>query len=190
MGISIQYRGSINSTKTIYAFIKEVADIMDTMNWDYDILDQKWRAIPTAHFEHVDEEGIKIVGNTCLKGIQFVPHPKCEPVWLFFTSAGFMSTPFHVALDAEELYPERKVWITTLTHYAGPDVHIAILNLFKHLKRTYIHDLEVHDEGGYWASGDRLALVRRIEHLDKMMNLSDEALMKMMKEKEEKDKNR
>lgn len=185
MGISIQYRGSINDARSIYAFIREVADIVETMNWDYDILDQKWRTIPTAHFEHDSDEGVKIVGNTCLKGIQFIPHPKCEPVWLFFTSAGNLSTPFHVALDAEDLYPERKVWITTLTHYAGPEVHIAILKLFRHLKNTYISDLEVHDEGGYWETNDRDALENKIAHLDYIMKLSDEALLKMLKDKNE-----
>ena len=182
MGISIQYRGSLNDQKSIYAFIKEVVDIVETMNWEYDILDQKWKAIPTAHFEHQGDDGIQIIGNTCLKGVQFIPHPKCEPVWLFFTAAGYLSTPFHVALDAEELYPERKVWITSITHYAGADVHIAVINLLKHLKRNYISDLEVHDEGGYWESSDRGLLIERINRLNHLMSLSDEALWKIIQE--------
>ncbi len=186
MGITIQYKGKLTDTGRIYELIREIVEISDTMSWDYDILDQEWRRIPTAHFESTSEGGIRIIGNTCLKGIQFTPHPKCEPIWLFFTALGYLSTPFHIALDAEDLYPERKVWITSITHYAGADTHIAVINLFKHLKSKYLHDLEVHDEGGYWESGNRDHLELRINRLNEIMSMSDEALLKMVQERDRK----
>ena len=184
MGISIQYRGSLDNKLAIYELIKEVAEIAKTLNWECEILDQEWKSIPTARFESTKDGGIQIVGNTCLKGVQFIPHAKCEPIWLFFTMAGNMSTPFHVALDAEDLYPERKVWITSITHYAGADIHISILNLFKHLKKKYISDLEVHDEGGYWETGDKSLLEFKIQKLDRLMAMSDEQLWKAVQEKD------
>ena len=186
MGISIQYRGSLNDRKEIYDLIREVSEISKTLSWHCEVLDQEWKTIPTARFEHA-EDGIRIVGNTCLKGVQFIPHEKCEPIWLFFTTAGNLSTPFHIALDAEDLYPERKVWITSITHYAGADVHIAILNLFKHLKKNYIADLEVHDEGGYWDSEDKSILEKKIKKLDQLMALTDEQLWDLVKEKDYRD---
>ena len=188
MGITIQYKGQLTDTSRIYELIEEVAEISNTMDWDFDVLDQEWRRIPTAHFESSDEGGIRIVGNTCLKGIQFIPHPKCEPIWLFFTSLGYLSTPFHIALDAEDLYPERKVWITSITHYAGADTHISIINLFRHLKNKYLHDLEIHDEGGYWSSGNKNLLESRIKHLNEIMALTDEELMKLVQERDRKNK--
>lgn len=184
MGISIQYKGQLTDTRKIYDFILEAKEIAESMDWDYDILDQEWRRIPTARFESTQDGGIRIAGNTCLKGIQIIPHPKCEPIWLFFTAVGYLSTPFHIALDAEELYPERKIWITSVTHYAGVQTHISVIKFLKHLKKKYVHDLEVVDDGDYWDTEDEAHLEKKINNLNRMMAMTDEALMRMVRERD------
>lgn len=160
MGITIHYQGQIQNRAAIYQLIDEVEEIAKTQDWPYTILDEDWNLEPTARLESAEEPGIQIVGHTGLKGLRFTPHPESEPVWLFFDKSGILTTPFRVALDAEEGYPQRKTWISTKTKYADVTTHVKIINLFRYLKKRYFQDLKVRDESGFWDKEDLNRLKR------------------------------
>lgn len=51
------------------------------------------------------------------------------------------------------------------TQFAGADVHIAVVELFEALK-PLLKNLEVIDEGKYWGTHDRSALLRNLEAVE------------------------
>ena len=46
------------------------------------------------------------------------------------------------------------------------DLHIWIIGLLKYLKKHYLANLEVSDEGGYWETGDRKELEAKMQFLN------------------------
>ena len=55
------------------------------------------------------------------------------------------------------------------TQFAGADIHIAVLDLFRRLKPHFAR-LEIEDEGEYWASNDRNRLEQHIGTVNRMLN--------------------
>lgn len=158
MSISIQYRGSISDPARVANLADEVEDIARIMGWPYELWNEDWNCPMDAHFESIRGAGIQIVGHTALQGICLHPHPQAEPLWLVFRPDGTLSSPFHLALDAGERYPPKKVWLSTETQWAGPEIHAALVRLLLHLRKRYVHDLELRDATGFPQSGDEARL--------------------------------
>lgn len=154
MGVTIKYRGKISDKTSVFSLIDEIEDIAKTQNWPYQILDEDWAIEPNAKLESGDGSGIQIIGHTGLKGLRFKPHSAGEDIWLYFNKSGILTTPFRIALDAEENYPQRKSWVSSNTKNADVDTHLKIINIFRYLKKKYLHDLELRDETGYWENED------------------------------------
>lgn len=171
MGVSIHYRGQLAAPDSIYQLIEEVSDIAQTMGWKYKCMNEDWSAPPSARLESSREPGIRITGNCALKGIHFQPHEHCEPVWLYFNAQGILTSPFQVALDAEEGYPMRKTWLFTKTQFGGIETHITVVKLLQYLKQKYLPDLEVEDESGYWYTGDIAELKKRFHMVEEGLSI-------------------
>lgn len=54
----------------------------------------------------------------------------------------------------------------TKTQFAGPDVHIAVCEVLRHVKVRYAPDLEIKDDSGYFESGDRDALLGQLAYTE------------------------
>lgn len=175
MGVTIHYRGQLTNRDAVYSMIEEVIDIAQTMGWQYHCMDESWSNPPSAHLESGDEPGIHIVGDCGLKGIHFKPHERCEPVWLYFNAHGMLTSPFRVALDAEEGYPIRMPWISTKTQFGGIEIHITIVKILQYIKQKYLPNLEVEDEGGYWATGNVGELKKCFEAIEEGMQQVQQA---------------
>jgi hypothetical protein len=64
-------------------------------------------------------------------------------------------------------------WVSIKTQFSNPDTHIWVIGLLKYLKKKYISNLEVSDEGEYWETGDRKELERRMNFIkEKIDSLS------------------
>ena len=50
---------------------------------------------------------------------------------------------------------------STCTQSMPIEIHIALIELLREIE-PYFEHLEVEDEGGYWESGDREALEKRV----------------------------
>jgi hypothetical protein len=145
MGLSFHYYGSLKKGASVTDLIEEVKDIAEILNWQYDILD--------TDFPEEELMDGKVDGN--LYGICFSPE-KCEPVFLTFLSNRRLCSPIN--LDEFEkpvaLVPESAYWIFTKTQYAGPEAHMAVIHVLKHISQKYLEEITVTDEGEYWETGD------------------------------------
>ncbi len=51
-------------------------------------------------------------------------------------------------------------WVQVKTGLGSMEGHVALIEMFRELKRQFVSDLAVQDETGYWDSGDGLQLAR------------------------------
>ena len=56
-------------------------------------------------------------------------------------------------------------WCFVKTQFGPIEGHVALVELLTVLKREFVPNLEVHDEGGYWETRDLKALTAKIKQL-------------------------
>lgn len=174
MGVTIHYRGTLDDTGSIDAFRRELADIGKSMGWETSPLDDSWLEPPSARLEHRDGVAT-ITGHLGLKGISLRPGDKAESLSFLFDAQGCLRSCMDVIMRCEGNAVTEKHWESIKTQFASPDLHIWIIGLLKYLKKRYMPDLEVSDEGEYWETGDRAALVAKMQLINNKINwLSDE----------------
>jgi len=149
MGITIHYKGKLNSSVLIHSFLDEMEDIAQSMEWEY-----------TCFPKH---ENKKIE----LTGLFIKPHTKSEFLQFMIDEKGFLRN----ALAIEHFEPQDETTFInhTKTQYSPNEIHIAIIKLLKYLKKKYISNLEVMDEGDYWNTGDAKILQEKFDFLNKKM---------------------
>ena len=169
MGVTIHYRGRLNNTGLLPQLRSELTDIAAVMKWDCQEMDDDWAVEPDARFE-----AGRIVGHLGLKGVLMQSHKDSEALALLFDRNGVLHSPAGMALS----YEGRSfgAWVSVKTQFAPPDVHVRIVGLLKYLKKAYISDLEVADEGGYWETGSWEALIQQMESINAAINRLDDAL--------------
>ncbi len=89
-------------------------------------------------------------------GISFRP-PGCETVNLCFLSNGRMSSTLHLKFygDATNTTTQKYLYsLSVKTQYAGIEVHLLLMRLFKYLATKYLSDFWLMDEGGFWGVED------------------------------------
>jgi len=178
MGITIHIQGNLKDKSEINSFIEELTDISKTMHWEWQVLDEDWSQPSTAKLKRTNNI-TEITGNLALKGISINLHPKCESLSLFFDSSGCLTTPMAVVLLNEGRIKKENVYSTVKTQFTPPDVHISIIKLLKYLKKRYIPDLKVEDEGGYWESEDKQVLTGKIKFLNEKLDMLQDMLSNM-----------
>jgi len=73
-------------------------------------------------------------------------------------------------LPTSKSNPPEDAWVFVKTQFAPPEVHVWMVGLLKYVKKHYISDLEVSDEGQYWETGDIRILRERMAFLDRKMD--------------------
>lgn len=143
MGISIHYKGSIRDLRLVKELQEEIVDICGVMNWDYRLIDEP-----------------------SLRGVAFEPHPKCESVILLFNCDGNLVNFFNPMDDDYDDMP----WVSVKTQFAGVAIHIIIVKLLRYLKKKYVPNLEVEDEGEYWEKEDKHLLKHKFDYLKRALD--------------------
>ncbi len=158
MGLSINYKGKLKKKNQLNKLVDEVKDIAQVMNWPFSELDQDWNEKVDAQIS--EENGItSIKGNCGLKGISFTPHPCCGTINLYFNKNGRLSSPMCIAQQQSgKKVPE---YLTINTQFAGPETHMAIIKLMKHLRKKHL-DLKVVDESKFWDNGNKANLLKKM----------------------------
>lgn len=176
MGITIHFKGSLSDIGKLDNLVTEVEDICKIMNWEYSILEDDWSEVEDARMIH-ENDGLKIEGNLGLKGIGFQPHEKSEWVNLYFDKNGTLTS---IASKASQLqdrsFSVNENWNFVKTQFAPVKTHIAIIKLLRHLKKNYIPDLEVKDEGDYWDTDNVEKLTLHINTIFKAMDIVEKKL--------------
>ncbi len=145
MGITIHYKGKLNSADLTDDFCEEIEDISRSMEWKINIFD----------FDEKDK--------TPVKGLLVKPHPDAELLQFMFDKNGYLRNALmlkHFPHDDEITYLNH-----TKTQFAPHEIHIAIIKLLKYLQKQYISNLEVYDEGEYWQKEDAVLLKEKMDFL-------------------------
>ena len=165
MGVTLHYRATLKDKAKIDCLSTEIVDIAKCMNWPYLVMKGDWS-------EHAVSNG----SGMPLRGISFQVHPKAEWLDLIFDPQGRLCKPIMHAMGTTKNFDS---WIWVKTQFAGAETHMAIVRLLQYLKGKYLPDLQVHDEGGYWESGNRDALQARIQKYNDRLNVLEENLRKL-----------
>jgi hypothetical protein len=175
MGISIYYRGRINKMETIATLADELEDFAQSLGWRTQHWKEDFSTPNTARISHERGE-IRVVGHAPLQGISLFPHKECEPLWLTFDPNGYLVDVVAMATAAKGEKKPDKSWRSTKTQFAPIEVHIGIVKLLQYVKRRYIANLDVLDDGGYWESGNVIELKRRFNSINHALDILQTAL--------------
>lgn len=159
MGITIHYKGKLNSTDLNDQFCEELEDIARSMEWTYNSFD-------------FDEKN-----KTPVKGLFIQPHPKSELLQFMIDKNGFLRNALmleHFPHDDEITFLNH-----TKTQFAPIEIHIAIVKLLKYLHQKYIENLDVYDEGDYWQTGDTTLLQERFDFLNVKIAMLEDVFSKI-----------
>lgn len=156
MGITIHFRGKINSPVIIDSLIDDVKSFADELGWKYNIFNYDFSK-PHA-----------------LKGIILSPHPKSESLDLLFDKYGDLNNPVSIQFEKENI--RAKKWNSIKIQFAPIHIHIAVVKLLQFIKSKYVSNLKVADEGEYWNTGNLEGLDERRETLNRAMDILAEGL--------------
>ena len=165
MGISIHYKGKLNSENLIDPFCEEVKDIADSMDWEYTIINRE------------------LGDEFSLKGLFIKPHEKAELLQFVFDQKGYLRNALH--LDYTDNDDDISFFNHIKTQYAPVEIHIAIIKLLHYLKEKYVSSLEVYDDGRFWETNDERILNEKLEFLNKAMDKLEDILNSIPHEKDE-----
>jgi hypothetical protein len=177
MGVSIHYRGRLNDVGQLATLCEELTDIAAAMGWESTKLDDDWEQPADARLR-VTPTGARIDGHLGLKGIQIVPGGGAESLSFFFDREGDLRSLMDMVSILDGTLDPGDAWVSVKTQFASPELHVWIIGLLKYLKKRYIADLQVSDEGQYWETGDlrilqeKMDLIgRKIEQLSTELSL-------------------
>lgn len=151
MGITIHYKGKIRKMNLIDELCDELIDIAKTMNWkSSDLI-----------FDKEDK----------IKGVSIILHEKSESLDFFFNiDDGGLRNIMNV-ITKEAYNPNEPEWAFIKTQFAPPEVHATVVKLLKYIKKKYIPNLKVNDEGDYWETGDIKILKEKLKFLSNKIDL-------------------
>lgn len=183
MGVTIHYRGTIDDTSMVGKLADEMEDFAQSLGWKTKRWDEDWSKSTrlsssksnTARFSNSKRQ-FRILGHAPLRGITLFPHQHCESFCLTFDPDGSLVDIVGMAMRAEGGEKRGMSGSSTKTQFAPIETHITIVKLLQYIKRRYMTDLEVYDEGGYWESGDVQELQYRIASINRAMDLLESAL--------------
>lgn len=169
MGVSIHYRGRLDNMDHLPALRDELMDIASGLGWQYWILDADWHVPADASLTHSGKAG-EIKGHLGLKGIQLKPTGQSEPLDFFFDSEGNLRSPMSVVLIQDGMLRRDDAWISVKTQFSSAQMHVVIIGLLKYMKRRYLSNLEVTDEGEYWNTGDCRILEEKLRLIEEKLD--------------------
>jgi len=162
MGVSIHYRGRLDDVGQLARLCEELGDIAAAMGWETTRLDDDWERPADARLRFTSE-GAQIDGHLGLKGILMTPDVEAESLSFFFDREGNLRSLMDMVSILDGTLKPEDAWVFVKTQFASPEVHVWIVGLLKYVKKRYISDLQVSDEGEYWETGDMRVLREKMD---------------------------
>jgi hypothetical protein len=150
MGITIHYRGLLADLTRIEDFEDRLLDLALEFGGQAQI----WRS-----FAKDDPQRV-------IRGVILNVAPGQETTSLLVSPEGWLIGLVDLE-DAEAGRLTEPPWCFIKTQFGPIEGHVALVELFTALKREFLPDLEVSDEGGYWETRDFAALTRKHSFLQK-----------------------
>lgn len=162
MGITIFARGKIDSIKDIPRLIDDLKTVAEEHKWKYHIIDDDFEVRPNAVLTPRDSgvPGAAIEGTLGLKGIVLNVEPGAEPLSILFDRSGVLTDMFQ-QISWIETNGGNERFSACKTQFGIIDSHIQIIEILDLIKKKYIADLAVDDEGAYWETRDRRILAEK-----------------------------
>src|SRR5215468_8777253 len=145
MGITIAYRGRLADLTRIEDFEGRVLDFALEVGGQAQI----WRS-------HADSDPKRMV-----RGVILNLAPGQESTSLLLSPEGWLIGLLDIA-DAELGRLTEPPWCFVKTQFGPLEGHVALVEMLAALKREFLPDLEVSDEGGYYPTRDLAELRRRL----------------------------
>ncbi len=156
MGLTIHYRGGIDRTEHIHPLVDELEDIAESMGWMSQRINED---------EHEPD----------FYGIIVNPKGDCEPLCFIFDRHGRLRNL--ADLITNQIEPtEYSEYCSTKTQFTSVETHIWIVGLLRYLKKHYLSDLIVSDEGEFWETENRETLIEKKDFLQNKIKLLKGAL--------------
>lgn len=136
MGVTIFYSGTIRSTERD-PLLLHIA-LKWAKRWKCDVVDVDDQQSLLIRMR--DGESIGYRGPA--KGFILRPHPDAESLGIVYSPDGY-------------------VWRFCKTQFAGPRIHIEVVEFLNEIA-PFFKDFKITDDGGYWPKKDRTELERRM----------------------------
>jgi len=164
MGITIHYKGKLNNLDLLNTFCDEIKDIAKDMNWSFNTINND---LNKPNSSYMDENG-HIKGHIPIKGVNVIIHPKAESLSFLFDKNGnlrnLLMMTYKNGKESEGSY------IFIKTQFAPIEIHITIVTLLVYIKKKYISNLEVIDEGNYWETHNKKILKEKLSFVNKKID--------------------
>jgi hypothetical protein len=144
MGVTIHYRGRLADLTRIEDFEDRLVDFALEMGG----MARIWRTWADDNPERM------------VRGVILDLAPGQESTSLLLAPEGWLINLTEIQ-DAEEGRITEPSWCFVKTQFGTVEGHVALVEMFAALKREFLPDLEVIDEGGYWETHDLADLVRK-----------------------------
>lgn len=159
MGVTVHYRGSIADLDRINDFEDRVLDLVLELGGEARI----WRSADAATPERV------------VRGLMVNLAPGHETTSLLLSPEGWLIGLIEIE-DAERGRLGEPPYVSVKTQFGPIEGHVAVVELLRALKKEFMPDLYVSDEGGYWESRDVRVVAERIGFLNRAMDAFQSAL--------------
>jgi hypothetical protein len=162
MGITIFASGKLDRIEDIPHVIDDLKKVAEENSWKHHVIDDDFDVQPNAVLTSRDSglPGAAIEGSVGLKGIIVNVDPQAESLAILFDRSGVL-TGLMQQISWLDDNGQSKRFTMCKTHFGNIDAHIRIVELFDYLKKKYISNLTVDDEGAFWDTRDRRTLAEK-----------------------------
>lgn len=161
MGLTVHYRGTLPDLDLVETIEDRLIDLSLELGGYIKI----WRSRSETKPDRM------------IRGAMVDLAPGLETVSLLVSPEGRI-LPLHEIAAAEDGKLDEAPWVFVKTQFGPVEAHVALIELLDALKKEFIPDLEVHDEGGYWEHRDVERLRTSHEFLGKVIDTMAAALDK------------
>ena len=144
MGITIAYRGRLADLSRVEDFEDRLVDCALEIGGQAQI----WRSWADDNPERM------------VRGVILGLAPGQESTSLLLSPEGWLIGLTDIK-DAEDGRLKEPPWCFIKTQFGPVEGHVALVEMLAALKREFLPDLEVSDDGGYWETRDLAELVRK-----------------------------
>jgi hypothetical protein len=143
MGVTIHYRGKLDQLSRVEDLEDRILELALALGGTGRV----WRSTPGGAPERM------------FRGIVLNLVPGQEATSLIVSPEGWLLGLHDLELAGLRGF-SAPPWVQVKTGLGSMEGHVALIEMFRELKRQFVSDLDVQDETGYWDSGDGLRLAR------------------------------
>ncbi len=159
MGATIHYRGSLADLSRVEDFEDRVIDLALAVGGN----PRLWRSADECD------------PSRMMRGLLVDLSPGQETTSLLISPEGWLIGVFQIE-EVERGDLTEKPWCWVKTQFGPIEGHVALVELLAGLKKEFMPDLEVMDEGGYWEHRDVTQLRQKIDFLGRAIDMLSTAL--------------